>query len=116
MSNTGVSSPMNPLMCETGRIFTRLTLKPSCCVHVREQHAQLGNLFSGACALRRRNVYGERMAKSDAGRRIADVPMRRAEVSYQRGEAAVTYDPNATTTDKLREAINQTGYKVEGAR
>jgi len=42
--------------------------------------------------------------------------VRRAEVSYQRGEAVVTYDPNATTTDKLRDAINQTGYKVEGVR
>jgi copper chaperone CopZ len=39
--------------------------------------------------------------------------VRRAEVSYQRGEAAAAYDPNATTTDKLRDAINQTGYKSE---
>jgi copper chaperone CopZ len=42
--------------------------------------------------------------------------VRRAEVSYQRGEAVVVYDPKTTTTDKLREAINQTGYKVEGVR
>ena len=42
--------------------------------------------------------------------------VRRAEVSYQQGEAVVTYDPNTATTNKLGEAINQTGYKVEGVR
>ena len=39
--------------------------------------------------------------------------VRSAEVSYDRGEATVEYDPNATTVDKLREAINETGYTCE---
>lgn len=39
--------------------------------------------------------------------------VRNAEVSYDRGEAVVTYDPNATTPDKLCETINETGYKCE---
>ncbi|MDQ3686261.1 MAG: mercuric transporter MerT family protein [Acidobacteriota bacterium] len=42
--------------------------------------------------------------------------VRRAEVSYDRGEAVVEYDQNATTLDKLRDAINRTGYTVESAR
>lgn len=36
-----------------------------------------------------------------------------AEVSYDRGEAVVEYDPQKTTPDKLRDAINSTGYKVK---
>jgi mercuric ion transport protein len=39
--------------------------------------------------------------------------VRGAEVSYDRGEAAVEYDPAATTPEKLRDAINETGYKAE---
>lgn len=48
---------------------------------------------------------------------LESVPgVRSAEVSHQRGEAVVAYDPNATTIDKLRDAINQTGYKVKGIK
>jgi len=36
-----------------------------------------------------------------------------AEVSYERGEAVVQYDPNLTNTDKLRIAINETGYTCD---
>ena len=36
-----------------------------------------------------------------------------AEVSYDRGEAVVQYDPTLTNTDKLRAAINETGYTCE---
>jgi copper chaperone CopZ len=39
--------------------------------------------------------------------------VRSAEVSYERGEAVVVYDPSVTTPEKLRDAINETGYKVE---
>ena len=39
--------------------------------------------------------------------------VRSAEVSYDRGEATVEYDPNATTLDKLRKAIDETGYTCE---
>lgn len=39
--------------------------------------------------------------------------VRSAEVSYERGEAAVEYDPTLTNTDKLRAAINETGYTCE---
>jgi mercuric ion transport protein len=39
--------------------------------------------------------------------------VRAAEVSYDRGEAVVEYDPNVTNTDKLRAAINETGYTCE---
>ena len=39
--------------------------------------------------------------------------VRRAEVSYDRGEAVVEYDPSITTTDKLRSAIDGTGYTCE---
>lgn len=37
----------------------------------------------------------------------------RAEVSYDRGEATVEYDPTKTTRDKVRDAINSTGYTVK---
>lgn len=37
----------------------------------------------------------------------------RAEVSYDRGNAVVEYDPKVTSTDKLCAAINETGYKCE---
>jgi mercuric ion transport protein len=39
--------------------------------------------------------------------------VRSAEVSYERGEAVVEYDPTLTGTDKLRGAINETGYTCE---
>lgn len=39
--------------------------------------------------------------------------VRGAEVSYDRGEAVVKYDPKITTHDKVRDAINSTGYTVK---
>lgn len=36
-----------------------------------------------------------------------------AEVSYDRGEAVVEYDPTVTTPEKLRDAISETGYPAE---
>lgn len=39
--------------------------------------------------------------------------VRTAEVSYDEGEAVVEYDPTLTNTDKLRAAINGTGYTCE---
>ncbi|HRH40519.1 MAG TPA: mercuric transporter MerT family protein [Pyrinomonadaceae bacterium] len=39
--------------------------------------------------------------------------VKRADVSYERGNAIVDFDPNKTTPDKLREVINGTGYKVK---
>lgn len=42
--------------------------------------------------------------------------VRRAEVSYDKGEAFVEYDPNVTNTDKLQAAINETGYTCESAK
>lgn len=39
--------------------------------------------------------------------------VRSAEVSYDRGEAIVEYDPAKITTEKLRDAINETGYPAE---
>jgi len=42
--------------------------------------------------------------------------VRGAEVSYARGEAVVEYDPGTVTPEKLRDAINGTGYKAELAR
>lgn len=39
--------------------------------------------------------------------------VKRADVSYERGNAIVDYDPNETTPEKLRDVINGTGYKVE---
>lgn len=39
--------------------------------------------------------------------------VRVAEVSYERGEAVVEYDPTLTNTNKLRAAINETGYTAE---
>lgn len=42
--------------------------------------------------------------------------VRRSEVSYDRREAIVEYEPNATSVEKLREAINQTGYTAEVVR
>ena len=39
--------------------------------------------------------------------------VRSSEVSYDRGEAVVEYNPNITTTDKLCAAINETGYTCE---
>lgn len=40
--------------------------------------------------------------------------VRRAEVSYNRGAAIVEYDPQTVTIERLRAAIDATGYKVEG--
>lgn len=42
--------------------------------------------------------------------------VRRAEVSYERGEAIVDYNAKVITPEKIREAINQTGYKAEIVR
>ena len=39
--------------------------------------------------------------------------VRSAEVSYDRGEAVVEYDTAAMTPEKLRDAINETGYQAE---
>lgn len=39
--------------------------------------------------------------------------VRRAEVSYDRSEAVVEYDPHKTTPAALRDAINSTGYTVK---
>lgn len=46
--------------------------------------------------------------------RVAGV--QRAEVSYKNGEALVEYDPKLTAPDKLRAAIDETGYKVKAVR
>ena len=42
--------------------------------------------------------------------------VRGSEVSYERGEAVVEYDPRLTTPEKLREAISATGYPAEAAK
>ena len=42
--------------------------------------------------------------------------MRRAEVSYELGEAIVDYDPKVIAPEKIRDVINQTGYKAEIVR
>lgn len=42
--------------------------------------------------------------------------VREAEVSYGRKEAIVEYEPGVTTPEKLRDAINGTGYKAEVER
>lgn len=46
--------------------------------------------------------------------RVAGV--QRAEVSYKNGEAVVEYDPKLTAPDKLRAAIDDTGYEVKAVR
>jgi mercuric ion transport protein len=42
--------------------------------------------------------------------------VRRAEVSYERGEAVVDYDSKVITPERIRDVINQTGYKAEIVR
>ncbi len=42
--------------------------------------------------------------------------VRRAKVSYERGEAIVDYDSKVITPEKIRDVINQTGYKAEIVR
>lgn len=42
--------------------------------------------------------------------------VRKSEVSYDRGEAVVEYDPAVTTPEELREAISETGYPAEVQR
>ncbi len=39
--------------------------------------------------------------------------VRRTQVSYERSEAVVEFDPQKTTLTKLRDAINSTGYTVK---
>lgn len=39
--------------------------------------------------------------------------VKRATVSYSQSNAVVDYDPKVTTPSKLRDAINETGYKVK---
>lgn len=41
------------------------------------------------------------------------VGVHRAEVSYERAEAVVDYDPQVTSPEKIREAINETGFTAE---
>jgi copper chaperone CopZ len=38
--------------------------------------------------------------------------VKKAEVSYDRSEAVVEYDPKVMTKEKLRDVINETGYKA----
>jgi mercuric ion transport protein len=40
----------------------------------------------------------------------------RAEVSYDRGEAVVEYDPRKTGPEKIRQTIDDTGYSCEAVR
>jgi len=42
--------------------------------------------------------------------------VRRAQVSYERGEAVVEYDPRRTNLAQLREVINNTGYRATEQR
>lgn len=42
--------------------------------------------------------------------------VRCAEVSYERAEAIVDYDPKIITPEEIREAINQSGFKAEIVR
>lgn len=42
--------------------------------------------------------------------------VRRASASYKNGEAVVEYDPKLTTPNKLRAAIDETGYQVKAVR
>lgn len=42
--------------------------------------------------------------------------VRRAEVSYERGEAIVDYDSKAITPEKIRDVINSTGFQAEVVR
>ncbi|MCI0350505.1 MAG: cation transporter [Acidobacteriales bacterium] len=44
------------------------------------------------------------------------VGVRRAAVSYKNGEAVVDYDPKLTAPDKLRAAIDETGYTIKAVR
>jgi mercuric ion transport protein len=39
--------------------------------------------------------------------------VKRADVSFERANAIVDYDPNETSPEKLRDVINGTGYKVK---
>lgn len=39
--------------------------------------------------------------------------VRRAEVSYERGDAIVDYDAKVISPEKIHDVINQTGYKAE---
>jgi copper chaperone CopZ len=41
------------------------------------------------------------------------VGVARAEVSYERGEAIVVYDPKVIAPEKIRDVINQMGYQTE---
>src|ERR1700737_1369862 len=39
--------------------------------------------------------------------------VRSADVSYERGDARVKYDPNATDLEKIKHAIDSTGFKAK---
>ena len=39
--------------------------------------------------------------------------VRSADVSYERGDARVKYDPNATDLTKIKQAIDSTGFKAK---
>lgn len=61
-------------------------------------------------------VTGMTCATCEPAIRIAlekTVGVNRADVSYERGNAIVDYEPQQTTPEKLRDVINGTGYKVK---
>jgi mercuric ion binding protein len=43
----------------------------------------------------------------------ATAGVKEVEVSYEKGEAVITYDDEKVNEAKLREAINSTGFKAE---
>lgn len=80
------------------------------------QAAQTQGAQQPAEAQARFKVTGMTCAGCEATIKLAleqSAGVRKAEVSYERGDAVATYDPNTTTPDKLCKSINETGYKCE---
>jgi mercuric ion transport protein len=65
------------------------------------------------------NVEGRTCASCETSIKLAlerTPGVHRAEVSYDRGEAVVEYDPRTTTPERLRDAIASTGYTATEGR
>lgn len=90
-----------------------------CCVSkmpTRKSMSQQNATLSGNLARATFTVTGMTCASCEITIKLAlekTQGIKSAEVSYDRSEAIVIYDTKVTTPEKLRDAINQTGYRVK---
>ena len=99
------------------RILSEQNTKEECCANKLGVASDLAP--DGGMTVETFKVEGMTCVSCEATIKLALVRtrgVRSAKVSYNRHEAVVEYDPKETTHDKLRDAINRTGYIVKQDR